>query len=167
MDETFVARLQAGLEARRMVSYPRWTQFVGLRRPEGAARAVDLLMHDRERPDALLVEDDNFVEQAAAGLVAAGVKVPDDVAVVGHANFPVAPSKLLPMRLLGYDANLFMRTAVDLIDRQRQGEQVPGETVLPALWEEEVAAARPPESRSQNSEVRSRAGKRKMELAVS
>lgn len=152
MGENFEARVQAGLAARGMVSYPRWTQFVGMRRPEGARRAVELLMNDRERPDALLVEDDNFVEQALAGLAAAGVRVPDDVTVVGHANFPVAPAKLLPMRLLGCDANLFMRTAVDLIDRQRQGEKVPHETTLPAQWEEEVGVARPPEFSIQYSE---------------
>ncbi len=136
----FDARVQARLEARGMVSHRRWRQFVSLRNAKGATNAVELLMNDRERPDSLLVEDDNFVEQAVAGLAAAGVRVPDDVAVVGHANFPVAPSKLLPMRLLGYDANLFLRTAVDLIDRQRRGEKVPQETKLPALWEEEVGS---------------------------
>ena len=167
MGPDFEARVQAGLAARGMVSHRRWRQCVSLRNAEGATNAVELLMNDRERPDALLVEDDNFVEQAVAGLVAAGVNVPLEVAVVGHANFPVAPAKLLPMRLLGYDANLFMRTAVDLIDRQRQGEKVPRETTLPALWEEEVEAAKPPVVRSQRSEVRSRAGKRKMALAVS
>ncbi len=147
MGPDFSARVQAGLAARGMVSHRRWHQFVSLRNAEGAANAVEMLMNDRERPDALLVEDDNFVEQAVAGLVAAGVSVPacgepcrtEEVAVVGHANFPVAPAKLLPMRLLGYDANLFMRTSVDLIDRQRQGEKVPHETTLPALWEEEVS----------------------------
>ncbi len=139
MGPDFSARVQAGLAARGMVSHRRWHQFVSLRNSEGASNAVELLMNDRERPDALLVEDDNFVEQAVAGLVAAGVKVPDEVAVVGHANFPVAPSKMLPMRLLGYDANLMMRTAVALIDRQRAGEQVLRETKLPALWEEEIS----------------------------
>jgi DNA-binding LacI/PurR family transcriptional regulator len=163
MGPDFSARVQAGLAARGMVSHRRWHQFVSLRNAEGATNAVELLMNDRERPDALLVEDDNFVEQAVAGLVAAGVSVPEEVTVIGHANFPVAPTKLLPMRLLGYDANLFMRTAVDLIDRQRAGEQVPRETMAPALWEEEVGVARPPVVRSQNSEFRSR----KMELAVS
>jgi DNA-binding LacI/PurR family transcriptional regulator len=100
------------------------------------------MMHDSERPDALLVLDDNFVEQALAGLGTARIKVPKDVAVVGHANFPVAPAKVLPVRLLGYDVNLLLRTCVDLIDRQRAGEQVPGMTAVPILWEEEVGGQR-------------------------
>ena len=149
VEPEFTAQLNAGLAARGMISHPRWTQLVDMRRPDGARHDVELLMHDRERPDALLINDDNFVEHALAGLAASGVRVPawgepgrtEDVAVVGHANFPLAPTKILPVRLLGYDANLMLRTCVDLIDRQRRGEQVPGETLLPALWEEEVPNA--------------------------
>ncbi len=155
------AWVRAGLAARGMVSHRRWTQFVSMRQPEGARRAVELLMHDRERPDALLVADDNFVEQALAGLADAGMKVPAGIAVIGHANFPVAPSKVSPVRLLGYDAALTLRTCVDLIDRQRRGEIVPGETTLPALWEEEVGGliseirGQRSESRLKRTEVRS------------
>jgi DNA-binding LacI/PurR family transcriptional regulator len=131
--------LQAGLAKRGMVSHRRWHQYVAMRNQAGASNAVEMMMHDSERPDALLVLDDNFVEQALAGLGTARIKVPKDVAVVGHANFPVAPAKVLPVRLLGYDINLLLRTCVDLIDRQRAGEQVSGKTVMPILWEEEIS----------------------------
>jgi DNA-binding LacI/PurR family transcriptional regulator len=139
MGPQFDTWLQAGLAERGMISHRRWRQYVSLRTRAGASNAVEIMMHDPERPDALLVLDDNFVEQALAGLAAAGVNVPVDVAVVGHANFPVAPAKVLPVRLLGYDVNLLLRTCVDLIDRQRAGEQVPGMTAVPMLWEEEVS----------------------------
>jgi LacI family transcriptional regulator len=156
MGPQFDAILQAGLTERGMVSHRRWHQYVSMHARAGTSNAVEIMMHDPERPDALLVLDDNFVEQALAGLAAAGMKVPEEVAVVGHANFPVAPAKLLPVRLLGYDANLLLRTCVDLIDRQRAGEEVPGATLVPMLWEEEVAAAKPPVFRN-----------RKLEMAVS
>lgn len=138
----FDALLQTGLAERGMVSHRRWRQYVSLRTPAGASNAVEMMMHDPERPDALLIQDDNFVEQALAGLTAAGIKAPDEVAVVGHANFPVAPAKVLPVRLLGYDAHLLLSVCVDLIDRQRAGETVPGETTIPILWEEEVGGRR-------------------------
>jgi DNA-binding LacI/PurR family transcriptional regulator len=79
-------------------------------------------------------------------LLAAGVRVPDDVAVVGHANWPMPPAKTLPVRLLGYDQRAMLRTAVEVIDRWRAGEKPPDAVTLPALWEEEVAvdAAPPP-----------------------
>jgi DNA-binding LacI/PurR family transcriptional regulator len=134
----FEANLQAGLRARGMVSHRRWRQFVSMRTPAGARHAVELLMHDEEKPDALYIDDDNFVEHALGGLIDAGVRVPDEVAVVGHANFPVAPSKPLPIRLIGYDTRALFQTCAELIDRQRAGEQVPGMTVVPMLWEEEV-----------------------------
>jgi DNA-binding LacI/PurR family transcriptional regulator len=139
MGPEFVMWLQAGLAKRGMVSHRRWHQYVAMRNQAGASNAVEMMMHDSERPDALLVLDDNFVEQALAGLGTARIKVPKDVAVVGHANFPVAPAKVLPVRLLGYDINLLLRTCVDLIDRQRAGEQVSGKTVMPILWEEEIS----------------------------
>jgi DNA-binding LacI/PurR family transcriptional regulator len=167
MGQEFDTWLQAGLAKRGMISHRRWHQYVAMRNQAGASNAVEMMMHDSERPDALLVLDDNFVEQALAGLGTAEMKVPKEVAVVGHANFPVAPAKVLPVRLLGYDVNLLLRTCVDLIDRQRAGEQVSGKTVMPILWEEEVGAAQPPVVRGQKSEGRRQAGKRKMELAVS
>ena len=175
----FQALLKAGLAARGMISHPRWTLFFdGMPPPEGVTQSglrnvVDLLMHDRERPDALLIADDSYVEEALAGLVAAGVSVlacgepsrtargdqvrSDDVALVGHANFPLVPSRILPVRLLGYDANLMLRACVDLIDRQRRGEPVPGETLVPALWEEEV-----PNAELRNAERGTRNGERGM-----
>lgn len=131
------AWVQQRLAERGMVSRSRWTQYVALNSPRGATHAAELLMHDRERPNALIVEDDNFVEPVVAGLVAAGVRVPEDIAVVGHANFPWPPATALPVRLLGYDVGAMLRLCVESIDRQRAGEEVPGVTSLPALWEDE------------------------------
>jgi hypothetical protein len=54
-----------------------------------------------------------------------------------------------------------MRACVDLIDRQRRGEKVPGETVLSALWEEEVGN----EEESHRSERR-KGGKERVLAAV-
>jgi DNA-binding LacI/PurR family transcriptional regulator len=167
-------RFRAGVARRGMTTLPRWRQIVSMSNPDGARLAVELLMADRERPDALLINDDNFVEPAVAGLVAAGVRVPacgescrtEDVAVVGHANFPMPPSKALPVHLLGYDQRVMFRAAVDLIDRCRSGEKVSRSITLPPLWEEEAGAAKPLAARGQKSEVGSQARKRKLEPAV-
>ena len=46
-----------------------------------------------DRPDALVITDDNLVPAATAGVLAAGRRVPADLEVVAHANFPhVTPS---------------------------------------------------------------------------
>lgn len=66
------------------------------------------------------------------------MRVPEDVAVVGHANWPLPPAKHLPVRLLGYDQRSMLRAAVEVIDRWRAGGKPPDSGTLPALWEEEV-----------------------------
>src|SRR6185295_6183072 len=101
---------------------------------------VHLLMHrnDTKCPDGLVIWDDNLVEHALIGLIAAGVRVPDDVAVVAHCNFPWPPPSVLPVTRLGYSIRQALRTCLDVLDRQRRGETVPPATKIPALFEEEA-----------------------------
>jgi len=118
----------------------RWRHTVSSGNFQAARNLIELLMHNRpeERPDGLIIADDNLVEHCMAGLVLAGVRVPDDVAVVAHCSFPYPPPSVLPVKRLGYDIGEMLRTCIDVIDRQRRGETVPRETVLPALFEEEL-----------------------------
>ena len=85
-----------------------------------------------------MIVDDNLVEHALAGLIAARVQVPDDVAVVGHCNFPYPPPSVMPITRLGFHMGQGLRACLDLLDRQRRGEAVPKRTTLPALTEEEA-----------------------------
>jgi DNA-binding LacI/PurR family transcriptional regulator len=82
-----------------------WRQYVSKMRPDSAAHCVELLMHGPpgERPDGLIITDDNLVEHGLAGLVAAAVRVPDDVEVVAHCNFPWPAASVLPVKRLGFD----------------------------------------------------------------
>jgi DNA-binding LacI/PurR family transcriptional regulator len=137
-------RFCEALDRRGLTTKSRWLQLATMNQRLAARQVAELLMADRERPDALLVTDDNYVEPALEGLLAAGVRVPDDVAVVGHANWPLPPAKTLPVRLLGYDQRTMLRTAVEVIDRWRAGEKPAEAVILPALWEEEAVDAAPP-----------------------
>ena len=56
------------------------------------------------RPDGLIVTDDSLVESAAAGLAAAGLRVPRDIEVVAHWNFPLIPPADARFHWLGFDA---------------------------------------------------------------
>ncbi len=142
LDESFYRCFLEGLGSRGMMSQTYWRQFGSMRNPLAARHAVELLMHGRERPDALLIEDDNFVEQAVEGLLAAGVRVPEDVVVVGHANFPLPPQKRLPIRLLGQDVEAALCRAVAMIDQCRRGEVAPDTVSNPPLWEDEVGVGK-------------------------
>lgn len=130
------------LHSHGMCSRTRWRQTVSMICPGGATNAVELLMNDQDRPDALIVADDNFVEPAIAGLRKSGVRVPEDVAVVAHANFPCPPDcGGLDVSLLGYDLGAAFDSSVSLIDNERAGRSRHTQTTVPALWECELNAS--------------------------
>jgi len=128
--------------AERNLSIPlHWRIAVGHYNAAEASRIVQLLMQlpPSERPNGLVITDDNLVEHALAGLIAARVHVPEDVAVVGHCNFPYPPPSVVPITRLGFHIGQALQVALELLDRQRRGEVVPKKTTLPALLEAEAA----------------------------
>ena len=106
--------------------------------PESARNAMHLLMHadQKERPDGLIITDDNLVEAATAGLLDAGVSVPQDLTVVAHCNFPWPTPSHVPARRLGYDVRQILSACLSDIDRQRNGGK-PKSISIPAVWEED------------------------------
>ena len=92
--------------AREGITLPeRWCLRCGLSLLESARDAARLLFSapPGERPDALIVGDDNFVEAAIAGVVDAGCSVPGDVPVVSLWNFPQPPPPGLVFHRVGLD----------------------------------------------------------------
>ena len=71
--------------------------------------------------DALIVMDDNLVEHASAGILAAGVRVPEQLDVVAHCNFPWPAPSVLPVARLGYRAAEVLDRCVDWINARREG----------------------------------------------
>ena len=112
-----------GLEYRRY-----WHLHVGPLCNAAARTATHLLMSlaPADRPDALIIADDNLVEHAQAGLINAGVKVPQDVTIVAHCNWPEPPAAIFPLTRLGFDMTELMRTCTRLIDQQRLGHHATG-----------------------------------------
>lgn len=144
LDEGFLANVADAFGRRRLKAPSHWVQAVNPNDPFAASHCAQLLMYGPPagRPDGLLIADDNLVEGAMAGLVAAGIRAPADLAIVAHSNFPWPPSCPLAARRLGYDISAVLRTCLDLIDRQRRGETLPPTTTIPAQFEDELVAAR-------------------------
>lgn len=90
------------------------------------------------RPDGLILADEHLVEPVAAGLVAAGLRVPQDLEVVAHGNFPLANPDVLPFRRLGFDCRRLLQTCLDVLQRQRAGRRVAMATRLPAVFDAEI-----------------------------
>jgi DNA-binding LacI/PurR family transcriptional regulator len=106
----------------------------------GAAGVVRLLMqlHGEDRPDALVVHDDNLIAPVIAGLMSCGVRVPDNVEVVALANFPCPRTHELPITRIGLDCFDLMQRCIDVIDMQRRGEKPPECTFLPAVFADQT-----------------------------
>jgi DNA-binding LacI/PurR family transcriptional regulator len=140
-DPAWQARLEGRLAKRGLSTRPHWRLQAHAALPVSVRNPVHLLMESAGRPDALLVTDDIFVEDVLLGVYHAGLRIPDDVDVVAHCNFPQARVSAFPVTRLGYSAAAILERAFAVVDLQRQGRKVPMLTRLPAGFEEEFAAA--------------------------
>jgi DNA-binding LacI/PurR family transcriptional regulator len=131
-----VEAAKRGLETR-----PYWLQAVSEAFPKPAQACMHIVMREgqKDRPDALFVMDDNLVESATAGLVDAGVRVPDDLDVVAHCNFPWPTQSVLPVKRIGFDARQMLRECVKSIDYQRQRGSMPPPETIPAIFEDQLS----------------------------
>lgn len=122
-----------------MTLRPYWVQSVT---QDSAANCMRLLMSElqSERPDALILSDDNIVEQATLGLSRTGVRLPDDLDVVAHANLPWPTPTHLPAVRLGFDAHRILQSCLDHIDARRRSLARPGFERIDAIFEHELSA---------------------------
>jgi GntR family transcriptional regulator of arabinose operon len=131
------------VEARGMITHPYWMQITALDAATFVANTAHLLMkcEEPERPDGLLIRDDNLVDSAIVGLSAAGVRVGRDLDVVAHANFPVRNESLAPVKRIGYDARQILRQSIQLIQRANASDAPRRVAHVRARMEEEVEPA--------------------------
>jgi len=134
VDEFITAAAALGLECR-----PHWVQGVHPAGARWAKNLTTLLMHDADRPDGLVILDDNLVEHATAGLAATELSIPRDLDVVAHTNFPWPTPAAVPVRRLGYDVRRLLELCIERIESIRRNDQPPDQTLLPALFEEELS----------------------------
>jgi hypothetical protein len=134
------AYLGDAMRGSEMTTRPYWTQMVPPDQAEYAQNVMHMMFHSgqAERPDGLIIADDNLVEHAATGLLAAGVKVPDDLDIVAHCNHPWPTPSVMPMRRLGFDAREVMRLAIESINAQRAGEHRRSGMKVAAVFDNDI-----------------------------
>lgn len=121
----FLERCRPLLRQLKMDTRPEW--WLGLPvAPSAAPCAHDvarLLMSApaKERPDCLIISDDNLAPHAIAGLLAAGVKMPRDLTIAVHANFPVPTPASVPCLRYGVDMEEILTHAISEIQRLAAG----------------------------------------------
>lgn len=102
---------------------PFWVQAVSPNFAEWVRHAVSAILRAKPSalPEALLVTDDHLVEGVADALLEFGIRVPDDMLVVGHWNFPLEFQRDLPIQLIGRDNTNILYHWISSIDAQRRG----------------------------------------------
>lgn len=125
-----------------LTTRPEWVHAFSLDNAVWAQSVARLLFRagDYDRPDALLIADDNFVAPATAGIAAAGVSVPQDLDILAMANFPHPTPSAVPVERLGFDISKLVAACMELISQERRGKTPPPHTAIPALFESEWAS---------------------------
>lgn len=145
MKDADLACFQSAAERRGMDHRPQWTHAVPQSDPRWASNAVLAMLHADAsvKPDALIILDDNLVECACTGVVAAHRRVSEDLDIVAHCNFPAPAACALPLFRLGYDIQELLEVSFGLLDVQRSGETAPPVTLLPPRFESELPTRTP------------------------
>lgn len=134
-------KFEADLTARGLDARPYWIQPIPAGPIfRGTSHLVNMMMQleGDKRPDALIIHDDNLVEHAVAGLLAAGIKVPDEVEVVAKCNHPSSVSNAIPIKHLGPDFRLFLKEALRVMEMQHNNEEPAMTTKFSAVFRSEL-----------------------------
>ncbi len=128
------------LLVKKGVGRPMWVQDCSAQHPWSAHQAALLMMAlpAKDRPDGIIIRDDHLVETATGGLLRSGVRVPEDVAVVAHCNFPDRYPSSVPVERLGLDCTDLLRRCLESLAAQREGRMVPRNTPMPVVFESEI-----------------------------
>ena len=143
LDSTWRVQFEKSLAENGQISSSFLTQEVSISTPNAARTLTHLLLRlpPAERPDGLVIADDNLVEHATAGIVDAGIRVPDDLDVVAHCNFPWPTPSVVAVRRLGYDAREIIAACIRCIDQQRAGHSNVAPPAIVARFEDELLSA--------------------------
>lgn len=108
----------SGLESR-----PEWVIKLSVKAPEDARSVARLLCSGppAQRPDCMLITDDNMLPHASSGILDAGLQVPREVLVAAHANFPHPTHAAFPCLRFGVDVMAILRAGAAEIVRLAGG----------------------------------------------
>ncbi len=124
--KTLFARF--GLETR-----PEWNLgFFEEGLADSLARLLFSLPQNR-RPDGLFIADDNFTEHVARGIIAAGIRVPEDLKIISHCNWSMPPERFVPMELIGFDSRQIISEGIRMIKDFHDGRKIASISLKPLL----------------------------------
>lgn len=129
---------QAGLDCP-----PLLQQYASLQPPLAAERHVQLLLAlpAQQRPQALIISDDNLVPNVTTGLKHAALTHARDLLLIAHANFPHTTPSRVPAYRLGFDVTQILSTCFDLIAAHRKQQSPMSVVKIPAMWSSDLSCS--------------------------
>lgn len=130
-------RVRASFASMGLELRPEWLLPVDPFRPQWLPHVLAALFSQTscETPDVLVIGDDHMVEPALDALKHLSPRNLDDLLIVGHWNFPVPCAAVLPVELIGFDANAWLDAAVGLIASNAEAPYGDGKRATIALRE--------------------------------
>lgn len=122
-----------------------WVLDAGWSIEEGIA-ATTALLTARPLPTALLASSDHTATGALRALRRAGLRVPEDISVLGFANLPGSEMVDPPLTTMGYDRRRMGQLTLEAVVKLIQGAPPPGKIVVPAQFIERLSCAPPPKA---------------------
>ena len=98
--------------------------------PKAMAKVIDGLLAEEPQPRVLVCMYDVIALAAIAALRNRGVRVPDDIAVIGCAGVPASADPAYGLTTLDVRHDLMGQHAVDLVLRMVKGEDMTGTSVV-------------------------------------
>jgi LacI family transcriptional regulator len=86
--------------------------------------AIRSLIESGERPEALLCSNDDMAIGAIAACVAAGLRVPEDIAITGFDNTTAGRYACPPLTTVAQPTEAVAKKAVELLLKQTRGETI-------------------------------------------
>ncbi|WP_433585862.1 LacI family DNA-binding transcriptional regulator [Microbacterium hydrocarbonoxydans] len=100
---------------------------------ESGRRSMAQLLAHAPHPDAVLAVNDQMAAGACQAILAAGLRIPEDIAVVGFDDDDLFVAALTPaLTTVDQRSAEIAATALDLLTARIRGQRVPLESVVPA-----------------------------------
>lgn len=117
--------------------------------PTGHDQTVDSVVRllfdypESERPDAIIISNDSFVESTFAALHHIGIGVGREVDIVAHCNWPWPVRSPLPVNRIGFHTHDFIKEGIAILGDISSGKTPRRLTLVPALDEQENTRVHP------------------------
>ncbi len=141
--KAFLPHFKKVLSDRNCIFRDEWAQSIHIHSAWSAVNVVKLLFKLRKEdiPDGIYVADDNLTSHVIEGIRESGKKIPGDIVVSSHSNFPATFDHPDTVKLFGFNVNQMLRESLNLIDMKNRGEKLPPSVKLKSCSDDEFEKA--------------------------